>query len=168
MTQPTPVECLLDVCTQQCTTECREVINRAWHSLRGTTPAEQPVRHTVDTITSDQLDALQDELDALKTIASGYCGHCGRGDCSPTADQWYEQRQRADRAEAAIERVRETVVGRRTEVAEFEAENEPSAWSDAVTVTCSRIEDALRERPESQGVALDEHQEQPLPTTKEN
>ena len=48
------------------------------------------------------------ELTALKTITSGYCGHCGRGDCSPTADQWYEQRQRADRAEAAIERVRAT------------------------------------------------------------
>lgn len=39
-------------------------------------------------------------------MTTGYCPHCGRGDCSPTADQWLEQRQRADRAEAAIARVR--------------------------------------------------------------
>lgn len=42
------------------------------------------------------------ELTALKSITSGYCGHCGRGDCSPTANQWYEQRVRADKAEAEL------------------------------------------------------------------
>lgn len=36
----------------------------------------------------------------------GYCPACGRGDCAPTADQWYAERQRADRAEAALDRVR--------------------------------------------------------------
>lgn len=39
-------------------------------------------------------------------MTTGYCPHCGRGDCSPTADQWAEQKQRADKAEAAIARVR--------------------------------------------------------------
>lgn len=39
-------------------------------------------------------------------LCSSYCPACGRGDCSPSADQWYEQKQRADRAEAAIERAR--------------------------------------------------------------
>jgi hypothetical protein len=29
----------------------------------------------------------------------GYCEHCGRGDCTPTAAQWDEQRQRAEEAE---------------------------------------------------------------------
>lgn len=46
------------------------------------------------------------ELAALKTVTTGYCPRCGRGDCSPTADQWLEQRQRAEQAEAAIARVR--------------------------------------------------------------
>lgn len=68
-------------------------------------------RIPLDDLTSDQLDALYDraegaeaELTALKTITSGYCPHCGRGDCSPTTDQWYAQRTRADRAEATLER----------------------------------------------------------------
>lgn len=59
---------------------------------------------------------------------------------------------RLDQAEAALGRVRKAVAERRTEVAEYEAENPPSAWSDAVTVTCARVEDALRPRPESQGI----------------
>lgn len=46
------------------------------------------------------------ELTALKTIATGYCPECGRGDCSPTAQQWLDQRDRANTAEAAIARVR--------------------------------------------------------------
>jgi chromosome segregation ATPase len=56
--------------------------------------------------------------------------------------------QRAQQAEAATARVRAAIGRRRTEVAEFEAEHEPSAWSDAVTVTCARIEDALRPLPD--------------------
>lgn len=51
-------------------------------------------------------------------------------------------------AEAATERVSAAIAERRTEVAEFEAEHEPLAWSDAVTVTCARIEDALRPLPD--------------------
>lgn len=155
MTQP--AVCMQDACTQACTTECRAAINSAWTALRGSQPAE---RYTVDTITSDALDQLyterdaltarlynlgvtvaspepswqcpdcaglvpasqqylhqeaeqraraeqaEAELTALKTITTGYCPECGRGDCSPTASQWYQQVQRADRADAAIERVR--------------------------------------------------------------
>ena len=77
--------------------EERHTYQRAWHSARDRARKERA--------RAEQAEA---ELTALKTITSGYCGHCGRGDCSPTADQWYEQRQRADRAEAAIERVRAT------------------------------------------------------------
>jgi hypothetical protein len=57
-------------------------------------------RPRLDQLTDDMLDALYAELDALKAIPTGYCPDFGRGDCSPTADQWLEQRQRADRAEA--------------------------------------------------------------------
>jgi hypothetical protein len=66
------------------------------------------------------------------------------------------QRLRAQLAEARgqVERVRKAVAERRTEVAEYEAENEPSAWSDAVSVTCARIEDALRVFPESGGIPV--------------
>lgn len=42
-------------------------------------------------------------LDLIETFADrGYCEHCGRGDCSPSADQYYRQYQRADQAEARI------------------------------------------------------------------
>lgn len=98
-------------------------------------PADPARRHTADTITDDELDSLyavsewwkqaylaardgedkrtaerdrlSSELAALKSIGRGYCPECGRGDCSPTADQWYEQQQRAERAVAAIERVQD-------------------------------------------------------------
>ena len=130
--------------------EERHTYQRAWHSARDRARKERA--------RAEQAEA---ELTALKTITSGYCGHCGRGDCSPTADQWYEQRQRADRHEAAIERVRKALAERRAEIADYEAENEPAPWSDAAANTCNRIEDALREFPEPQGIpaALDEHQD---------
>jgi hypothetical protein len=66
-------------------------------------------------------------------------------------------------AEAAIDRVRAVLAERRTEVAEREADGmlpfgTPGAsWCDAVTVTCARVEDALRTPAEPQGVpVLDE------------
>jgi hypothetical protein len=37
---------------------------------------------------------------------AGYCPHCGRGDAGPTAEAYEELRQRAERAEATIARVR--------------------------------------------------------------
>ncbi|MFF4791884.1 hypothetical protein ACFY2M_19445 [Streptomyces sp. NPDC001276] len=36
---------------------------------------------------------------------TGYCPACGRGDAAPTADDWEQQRQRADTAEAALREV---------------------------------------------------------------
>ncbi|URN11327.1 hypothetical protein LUW77_03280 [Streptomyces radiopugnans] len=61
---------------------------------------------------------------------------------------------------AALDRVRAAIAERRTEVAEYEAEQPPSAWSDAVTVTCDRIEDALRQPAPSPGVVLTDPQQQ--------
>lgn len=52
------------------------------------------------------LVTAQDELAALRAVSGGYCPACGRGDCAPTADQWYKQRQRADQAEAALAQAR--------------------------------------------------------------
>lgn len=46
------------------------------------------------------------QLAALRTVARGYCPHCGRGDAAPTVEYSEQQRQRADQAEAAIARVR--------------------------------------------------------------
>lgn len=61
-------------------------------------------------------------------------------------------RHRITVADAQISRVRAAITERRTEVAEFEAENKPSGWSDAVTVTCDRVRDALRIFPPSESV----------------
>lgn len=58
-----------------------------------------------------------------------------------------------------LDRVRAVITERRTEVAEYEAENPPSAWSDAVTVTCDRVEDALREPAPSPSVVLTDLQQ---------
>jgi hypothetical protein len=63
-------------------------------------------RVPLDHLTSDALDALYDRLEALQAVARGYCPECGRGDAGPTAEDWEQQRQRADRAEAALARVR--------------------------------------------------------------
>jgi len=63
-------------------------------------------RKTLDQMTSDDLDQLYDQLDALRQVARGYCPTCGRGDAAPTVQDWEQQRDRAERADAAIERVR--------------------------------------------------------------
>jgi RNA 3'-terminal phosphate cyclase len=52
--------------------------------------------------TKATLDALYDELDALQQIARGYCPACGRGDAAPTIDDWQQQRKRADQAEELL------------------------------------------------------------------
>ena len=60
------------------------------------------------------------------------------------------------RLQDRIDRAHQAMAERLAEVAEREADGvlpfgTPGAsWCDAVTVTCARIEDALRERPESQ------------------
>lgn len=45
------------------------------------------------------IEALSEELAALRAVACGYCPHCGRGDAAPTVQHWEHQRQRADTAE---------------------------------------------------------------------
>ncbi|MFZ3473129.1 hypothetical protein ACODT3_10655 [Streptomyces sp. 4.24] len=42
----------------------------------------------------------------VETPAAGYCPHCGRGDAGPTADQYEQQRKRAEQAEGAFLRFR--------------------------------------------------------------
>lgn len=56
------------------------------------------------------LAVVQPELDALaalREVARGYCGTCGRGDAAPTVTDWEQQKQRADQAAATVERVRD-------------------------------------------------------------
>lgn len=74
-------------------------------------------RHTVDTITSDQLDALQDDLarlreshgSACQTIARMHAAAIGMGFVGPIrglVEDVSDVRERAEQAEAAIARVR--------------------------------------------------------------
>lgn len=69
-------------------------------------------------------------------------------------DGWTE----AAKAQGQIERVRKVLDERRTEVAEREADGmlpfgtPGAAWCDAVTVTCARVEDALRTSAEPKAV----------------
>lgn len=44
------------------------------------------------------------DIALAEITADGYCPHCGRGDLAPTADDWAQQAQRADTAEAAVAR----------------------------------------------------------------
>ncbi|MCG0069708.1 hypothetical protein L0F81_41765 [Streptomyces tricolor] len=59
-------------------------------------------RRTASTITDTELDQLYAELTALREVARGYCPACGRGDASPTAQQWEDQRKRANQAEELL------------------------------------------------------------------
>ncbi|MFI9154525.1 hypothetical protein [Streptomyces sp. NPDC053367] len=59
-------------------------------------------RKTASTITDAELDQLYNDLAALREVARGYCPECGRGDASPTAQQWLDQRLRADQAEELL------------------------------------------------------------------
>lgn len=63
-------------------------------------------RIPLDHLTSDALDQLYDQLAALRAVARGYCPACGRGDAAPTVADWEQQKRRAERAEAALNRVR--------------------------------------------------------------
>ncbi|KAB1146793.1 hypothetical protein F7R91_14530 [Streptomyces luteolifulvus] len=72
-------------------------------------------------------------------------------------------------AEAAVARVRKVIAERRTEVADRETDGmlpfgTPGAsWCDAVTVTCDRIDDALRIHPEPVGIPCPPDQSEPAP-----
>ena len=101
--------------------------------------------------------------------SAGYCPHCGRGDAGPSPEAYEEMRQRAEQLEVdlaesrgQVERVRKALAERRAEVADYETERPASAWSDAVTVTCNRIDDALRVFPPPIGIRVDSALEQPV------
>lgn len=65
-------------------------------------------RIKLDDLTSDQLDALYDRLDALRQVARGYCPACGRGDAAPSVTDWEQQKQRADEAETRLTHLQAT------------------------------------------------------------
>lgn len=89
-----------------------------------TAPATIAARADADADVRDiELEQLRAELAALKAISGGYCPACGRGDCSPSADQWYEQKQRADRAETERDTARATVQRLNRRAQQAEAEN---------------------------------------------
>lgn len=65
-------------------------------------------RKTLDQMTSDELDALHDQLDQLRAVARGYCPACGRGDAAPTVQDWEQQKQRGDEAETRLAHLQAT------------------------------------------------------------
>ncbi|MFD3336121.1 hypothetical protein ACFWV1_26260 [Streptomyces sp. NPDC058700] len=89
-------------------------------------------------------EKAQAELTALKATSSGYCGHCGRGDCSPTADQWYEQRVRAEKAEATLTAVRD-------ELTAIDRDR------DRLDVGCEAFGDGYRDAAARIRIVLDQH-----------
>ncbi|MER7815630.1 hypothetical protein [Streptomyces sp. NPDC096153] len=99
----------------------------------------------------EELAAWQVREDALADIDRGYCPNCGRGDCSPTAEQWLTERQRAESAEAAVARTRAECVAIERETDEFEARHNPECECEhapATRMTVARIRAALEEPKE--------------------
>ncbi|MFF6781407.1 hypothetical protein [Streptomyces sp. NPDC012510] len=72
-------------------------------------------RIRLDDLTSNDLDQLYAELEALRAVARGYCPACGRGDAAPTVEDWEHERDRAQRAEAALREVLDTFVATHNE-----------------------------------------------------
>ncbi|MEU0659583.1 hypothetical protein [Streptomyces lavendulocolor] len=85
---------------------------------------------------------------ALREIDRGYCPHCGRGDCSPTAAQWLQERQRADRAEADLAEARNALAMQKGVSADLRVESRARGDKlDRVRAECERIEAAVRANP---------------------
>jgi hypothetical protein len=103
---------------------------------------------------------------------TGYCPACGRGDAAPTADDWEQQRQRADRAEAELrDRVHadsaDAAAGsyaRRAEQAEQEAADTATAAAMMVSLVRERAEraEAALERVRGLAAQLEEFAENAL------
>ncbi|MER7813830.1 hypothetical protein [Streptomyces sp. NPDC096153] len=88
------------------------------------------------------------ELAVLRQVARGYCGACGRGDAAPTADQWNEQRQRADRAAAELSETRNALAMQEGISADLRVESKARGDKLAgVSAECDRIEAAVRANP---------------------
>ncbi|MFJ6348627.1 hypothetical protein ACIQKB_04020 [Streptomyces sp. NPDC092046] len=106
--------------------------------------------------------------DEAARLRAGLTHHCARADQAESRLAALKRAHvalatQAGKDQAAIERLRKALAERRAEIADYEAETEPAPWSDAAANTCSRIEDALREFPEPQGIlaALDPQEPQP-------
>lgn len=73
--------------------------HKATLNLGGAVQFMGPVEDLADAVL--RVPAIADALGAMAAAADidrGYCPHCGRGDCSPTAAQWLRERQRAVRS----------------------------------------------------------------------
>ncbi|MGW6395429.1 hypothetical protein ACWFR1_34175 [Streptomyces sp. NPDC055103] len=67
----TPAACIRDACTQQCTTECREAINRAWTSLRGTQRVQPMDRPGINDLRQQYAEALAGHAGSKAFLADG-------------------------------------------------------------------------------------------------
>lgn len=106
-------------------------------------------RRTASTITDTELDQLYAELAALRAVARGYCPACGRGDAAPTVEDWEQQKQRAETAEATITRVRNACD--QLHRAAVLADNQPhSDREHGIVQAVTRVRAALRgpDRPD--------------------
>lgn len=114
-------------------------------------------RIPLDHLTDDQLNALYDQLDALRAVSRGYCSACGRGDAAPTIADWEHQRQRAVQAEERARKAERAAnllayAHRRAEEAEAALEEYRSALSERLElgngapwdVILTRAEEATR------------------------
>ena len=108
-----------------------------------------PARYPDDTAAPrEQAEArvrdLEAELAALRVVSRGYCPSCGRGDAAPTVEHWERERQRADKAEAALERVRRLAQYARDRTAAGESD-----WVIRQHELALAVLDALAGQPES-------------------
>lgn len=58
-----------------------------------------------------EYNQLVADLAALRQVSRGYCPQCGCGDAAPTVADWEQQKQRADKAEAALTAARRAARG---------------------------------------------------------
>jgi hypothetical protein len=94
-------------------------------------PVARALVDDYDTINlAEMLVSAQDQLAALCQVACGYCPHCGRGDAAPTVDDWEQQRQRAEQAEAERDEARAT--NQRLNYRAQQLESELAAYRRAV------------------------------------
>lgn len=109
----------------------RDICNR----LLGTAPAAVAPSPKAPQSQDAELTRLRAELATLRAVARGYCPHCGRGDCAPTVHDWEAERQRAEQAEAAIDRVR--ALHRPVEGLGYGSDDDPGAYGDIAQVCSS-------------------------------
>lgn len=65
--------------------------------------------HPYITVDRRDLERVLQDRAALLEVSSGYCPTCGRGDASPTADQYLAQVHRAEAAEERLVNLRAVI-----------------------------------------------------------